>query len=173
MVLYRLCTYILCAGSDEGLGGHLVGPWCVVFNVVFFQFRWLFPVGVVWVGCTGLGKPYFGSQVVHCSFSCVFTCVMSILVWFTLLQFYWFQSYMISGGVGTSVHHSLPRFHRGKTAPGGGRGSRGPPTPCDLVRCRLTWLVKTDSEGCQLIRSFLMSSPFFVLQFHVISTCAQ
>jgi len=51
---------------------------------------------------------------------------MSILVWFTLLQFYWFQSYMISGGVGTSVHHSLPRFHHGKTAPGGGRGSRGP-----------------------------------------------
>ena len=31
---------------------------------------------------------------------------------------------MFLGGVGTS---SLPSFHRGKIAPGGGRGSRAPP----------------------------------------------
>ena len=52
-----------------------------------------------------------------------FTHVMGTLVQFTLLLCY-ICFYMFLGGVGTN---SLPSFHRGKIAPGGGRGSRGPP----------------------------------------------
>ena len=53
--------------------------------------------------------------------SCIyFTHVMGTLMQFTLLLCY-ICFYMFLGGVGTN---SLPSFHRGKIAPGGGHGSR-------------------------------------------------
>jgi len=61
---------------------HLVGPWCVVFNMVFIHFS-------------------------DCSLC--FTHVLGTLMQFTLLLCY-IGSYLFPGGVGTLVHHSLPSF---------------------------------------------------------------
>jgi len=72
--------------------------WCVVFNMVFIHFS-------------------------DCSLC--FTHVMGTLVQFTLILCY-MGSYLFHGGVGTMAFITpCPVFHHGKTAPGGGRGSRG------------------------------------------------
>lgn len=73
MILFHLCTYKQCAGSNEGLGASL---WGLAVTVLY---RFLLFLSVSW------GRWYHG------------------------------------------VHHSLPSFYRGKTAPGGGCSSRGPP----------------------------------------------
>ena len=83
-----------------GVWEHLIGPWCVVFNMVFIHFS-------------------------DCSLC--FTHVLGTLMQFTLLLCY-IGYYLFPGGIGTMVHHSLPSFSPWETAPGGARGSRGPPS---------------------------------------------
>jgi len=92
--LYTVCWF------EWGFGSIFVGPWCVVFNMVFIHFS-------------------------DC-FLC-FTHIIGTLVQFTLLLCY-IGSYLFPGGVGTTMFITpCPGFHHGKTAPGAGRSSRGPP----------------------------------------------
>ena len=95
------------------------------FSAVSFSFHW-FPSFYYFHVLSFLQALVCGFQHNSHPFSDCFLCfthVMGTLVQFTLLLCY-ICFYMFLGGVGTN---SLPSFHRGKIAPGGGRGSRGPP----------------------------------------------
>ena len=94
------------------------------FSAVSFSFHW-FPSFYYFHVLSFLQALVCGFQHNSHPFSDCFLCfthVMGTLVQFTLLLCY-ICFYMFLGGVGTN---SLPGFHRGKIAPGGGRGSRGP-----------------------------------------------
>ena len=98
------------------------------FSAVSFSFHW-FPSFYYFHVLSFLQALVCGFQHNSHPFSDCFLCfthVMGTLVQFTLLLCY-ICFYMFLGGVGTN---SLPGFHRGKIAPGGGRGSRGPPVVC-------------------------------------------
>ena len=107
------------------------------FSAVSFSFHW-FPSFYYFHVLSFLQALVCGFQHNSHPFSDCFLCfthVMGTLVQFTLLLCY-ICFYMFLGGVGTN---SLPSFHRGKIAPGGGRGSRGP---------RLSRLSRAVSNGC-------------------------